>query len=304
MGMDGKPLLCHQCGSDQHLLRECPEKRHMAGGRNAGGAYVQTPGGPSAASSSSGPRVRASFFISDSEAMPHIEEVAEDDFPLQLWLPGAAAGDPATGGPAIARTTQGSNAAAWFPWWPSGKPEPAKSFLQMVQRRGEGLLVDPGSPDNLVGEAWSKRQAALTQQAGAAGPRYKDVPDFRVGGVGKEAQVCKRLVKHAVALDDGERGDYEAMEIPASEVPALLGLHSLTRLGALIDVANLRMFRVGPGGYKVHLSPGNRVNALERADTGHLLLPCSEFAQEQRGRGELSLLALTEPREGSDSAAE
>ena len=46
---------------------------------------------------------------------------------------------------------------------------------------------------------------------------------------------------------------------------------------ALIDVYNKRMMWIGPGGYKITLSPGSKVLPLENAPSGHLLLPCTEW---------------------------
>eukprot|EP00973_Karenia_brevis_P018152 2492520-Karenia_brevis.AAC.1 len=37
------------------------------------------------------------------------------------------------------------------------------------------------------------------------------------------------------------------------------------------------MHQVGPGGYKILLSPGTRTYELEESHTGHLMLPCSRF---------------------------
>ena len=48
---------------------------------------------------------------------------------------------------------------------------------------------------------------------------------------------------------------------------------------ALIDVRSKKMYLVGPGGYQIRLSPGSSEHQLVRADSGHLLLPCSRFEQ-------------------------
>eukprot|EP00973_Karenia_brevis_P014846 2028045-Karenia_brevis.AAC.1 len=37
------------------------------------------------------------------------------------------------------------------------------------------------------------------------------------------------------------------------------------------------MHQVGPGGYKILLSPGTRAYELEESHAGHLMLPCSRF---------------------------
>ena len=180
---------------------------------------------------------------------------------------------------------QSSSSKSWFPWWQVDQPQRKNDYMlvKMQGRTGEGLLVDPGSPDNLVGEAFSLRQAALARAAGAGETEHRSMEALTVGGVGKEAQTCRHKVTLPVALDRGERGGYEAPEIPDSEVPALLGMRSLDAMGAVIDCRNGRLYRVGPGGYQIRLSPGSRVNHLERASTGHLLLPCSEFMLQPDG---------------------
>eukprot|EP00972_Heterocapsa_arctica_P000665 96660-Heterocapsa_arctica.AAC.1 len=76
----------------------------------------------------------------------------------------------------------------------------------MAHRPGKELLVDPGSPDNLVGDKRSQRQAALSKVAGVAAPSYKDIPPFNVGGVGKGSQVCNQRITHAIALESQESG--------------------------------------------------------------------------------------------------
>ena len=70
-----------------------------------------------------------------------------------------------------------------------------------------------------------------------------------------------------------------------SELPGLLGLKSLVASSAVIDVANRRMFFVGPGGYKLTLSPGSQTFFLETAVSGHLLLPCTEWDDRHTGVG-------------------
>ena len=45
-------------------------------------------------------------------------------------------------------------------------------------------------------------------------------------------------MKHVVALDEWERGKYEAPELPQSDVPALVGVRALERMHAVIEVHN------------------------------------------------------------------
>ena len=35
----------------------------------------------------------------------------------------------------------------------------------------------------------------------------------------------------------------------------------------------------GPDGFKIHLSPGSKVVPMERAISGHMMIPCSDFSK-------------------------
>ena len=74
---------------------------------------------------------------------------------------------------------------------------------------------------------------------------------------------CQYKVTLPVALGRGDRGNSEAPEIPGSEVPALLGMRALAAMGPVLDCRNGRLYRVGPDGCQIKLSPGSRANPLE-----------------------------------------
>ena len=157
-------------------------------------------------------------------------------------------------------------------------------LVKMAGRNDERLLVDPGSPDNLVGENWSWRMEQLSKQAGHGPAVRSAIPAVTVGGVGKKAQSVTNKVVHRIALDSGEHGTYEAPEIKDSDVPALLGMRALTKHKALIDVGTRRLYFVGQGGYKLQLSPGSQVHDLVLSTNGHLMLPCSAFEKARQGK--------------------
>ena len=87
----------------------------------------------------------------------------------------------------------------FLPWWEEKSED--DHFLvrtSMKARAGEGLLVDPGSPDNLVGSGWSKRMNTLMTSAGGPAARYE--PHYlEVGGVGKGALEAHTKVTHSIA---------------------------------------------------------------------------------------------------------
>jgi len=70
-------------------------------------------------------------------------------------------------------------------------------------------------------------------------------------------------------------------------LPALLGLQSLTRQNAVLEMApeNEYLTIPGPGGYNVNRSPGTVRYKLERAVSGHLILPCDEYDKVSKDVG-------------------
>ena len=72
---------------------------------------------------------------------------------------------------------------------------------------------------------------------------------------------------------------YTAPTINDSQIPALLGLNSLINVGAILDMRNMHLHFTGPGplNYTAHLPEGTRTFQLERAPSGHLLLPCCKY---------------------------
>ena len=327
IGQDGKRMTCHSCGSDEHLIAQCPKRhgQHMwvnpiphqhqnqqqqqSTGVNffVGGAPPQPASEPADAA-----RSNAGWSMLD---FTNDENITNDE----------NTGEPRTS------STPTSTTAAWtnplpeeargsgstqlmFSWWPlgsgieidatssSGSHSQESYLVRMKTRKGEGLLIDPGSPGNLVGERWSQRHAQECARAGVAAPDYTSIEPFVVGGVGAKPQTCRKRVSHRIGLDDGLRGSYTAPEIPDSDVPALMGLETMDKHRALLDVHSKRLILVGPGGYKLQLSPGSRVYDLEQANTGHLMLPCSNFESVARSGQTVSFNA--EPTEHSKQQVE
>ena len=107
--------------------------------------------------------------------------------------------------------------------------------------------------------------------------------------MGAGAQQCTESMKVAVALSDGSLGTYEAPIVPNSPIPGLLGLLSLTEKRSLIDTYSKKIYFVGPGGYKIQLSPGSRALDLENSPSGHLLLPVTEFESVRSSRSDTNM---------------
>ena len=104
-----------------------------------------------------------------------------------------------------------------------------------------------------------------------------------IDGVGGgEPSVCTQAGTVFIALEDGQLATYTAPLVEGREgkeslIPSLLGLNSLTNLRVVLDLVHNKLIQLGPGGMQLQLSPGSRVLDLQRAQTGHLMLPCSAW---------------------------
>ena len=159
-----------------------------------------------------------------------------------------------------------------------------------LQGGREGLLVDVGAHDNLVGERWVRRVIALRAARGLFDVRFEkmDVP-LKVEGVGKEAQTCIERAIVPVALSDGQEGTFTAPVVPDSDIPALYGQRSLRANRAIIDTIHSRLYQLGPGEFKIIYPSGTRIFDLVDSPSGHMLLPVTEFdALPRAGRSQPS----------------
>ena len=91
-------------------------------------------------------------------------------------------------------------ASLFLPWRDEKSAD--EHFLvrtNMRKRAGEGLLVHPGFPDNLVGSDWSKRLQSLMTAAGC--PQAKYEPHLlTLGGVGQGAMTAHTKVTHNIVF--------------------------------------------------------------------------------------------------------
>eukprot|EP00973_Karenia_brevis_P072602 10084839-Karenia_brevis.AAC.1 len=84
-----------------------------------------------------------------------------------------------------------------FPTWSWIKDSAAEALenylvkTRMKNKTGEALLVDPGSPENLVGEQWFQRQSDECKRSGRPRPHYAKMdPPLEVGGFVSGTQVA------------------------------------------------------------------------------------------------------------------
>ena len=161
----------------------------------------------------------------------------------------------------------------WFP------ADVEAAFAASVRLpRGTALLVDTGSPGNIVGSEWVKDHADELQQASLPAPRYSQRQRMLTcSGVGTGTQQASHDVEVPIGLGNGRLDGYKAPELPNSRTPALLGRIAMREKRCLVDTFTNKLFMVGPGGYEIKLSPGSEIYDLEDSEAGHQMLPCSQF---------------------------
>ena len=93
-------------------------------------------------------------------------------------------------------------------------------------------------------------------------------------------------------------GQFTVPAVQYSDLPGLLGLNTLIKNRAIIDFSTMKMYFCGPGDMDLEksLPPGTETFQLERAQSGHLVLPCCEFqapASDPADTSELTLITAT-----------
>ena len=143
--------------------------------------------------------------------------------------------------------------------------------------QGEGLLVDTGAKNNLVGDGWVRRMNALNQKAGRPTSTAHDLGyTVTLGGVGKNSQRSDTYVNVPTEVA-GQPSKFSATVIQNSDLPALLGLKSLQEKNAVLDVRNNRLLlSKSPNAVKVYYQEDQvKVIDLVQAPGGYLMIPCS-----------------------------
>jgi len=162
--------------------------------------------------------------------------------------------------------------------------------LRLAQ--GEGLLVDPGAYDNLVGQAWVDRVRSILENAGqqrsiSSCKLQHPVAINGVGSghlIGQEHVSVPGLILSATGPDQPRSGmheaTYEAAMIPGSELPAMLGLKCLRSQRAILDMGTDTLWLCQPGHVTITPPSGSVRLNLETSASGHLILPFTAFDRD------------------------
>ena len=147
-------------------------------------------------------------------------------------------------------------------------------------------------------------QACIT--AGLKPQQTLRAQPLTVAGVGKGSQVVRWDMTCPLALTD-EDGDTNlhnittpVIEGEGEHLPGLLGLSSLERNRAILDTGRRLLILPGEGDYEYVLPSGATILPLEKAPSGHLVLPIDAYnkIKKQGGLPEKPLTLLTDTTEG------
>jgi hypothetical protein len=159
--------------------------------------------------------------------------------------------------------------------------------------------VDPGAWSNLVGEQWVIDMAKKALKAGCKPEQRRMTRPLTVQGVGSGSNKAEWEISMPIAVTDTTNGDpttkvydYKAPTVAGAgkNLPALLGLQSMSRQCGVLEMKDGEEYLTfpGPGGYQIEWSPGTRRYKLERAPSGHLILPCDSFQEVKPAKGGLT----------------
>ncbi len=161
----------------------------------------------------------------------------------------------------------------------------------------KGMVVDSGSVFNFSGDNWA---ADIGQDAATLGRRPKHVKrdrPLKVSGVGEGSQAATYNIELPCCFEkaDGSyaSGTFDAPCVKGSQLPGLLGLNSLEGNRGLIDFTTSKLYFLGSGDYDLAsvLPPGTDCYQLNKAPSGHLILPCNHYSafDKRQASGSLTM---------------
>ena len=194
----------------------------------------------------------------------------------------------------------------FFPWWSDTlsaadlEAPLQQTFLIRAKIAGqyrEGLLVDPGAHDNLIGIFTVKRIIECIERAGLGHlfkwtKLRKPIP---VSGVGNGAPVCEWRVELPIVLEKNGVQSLSTFSAPVvgaddapASVPALWGVKSQVKRRTIVDLVNNQIHLCGPG--QVHIdAPAASVSIpMESVVSGHMLVPCTNYQNVESGKPGIS----------------
>ena len=170
------------------------------------------------------------------------------------------------------------------------------------------LIIDSGSVSNLCGSDWAHEVVRNATQHNQTSTMHRRSQPIRLVSSGNDApEVTHDLVlPTTIRRWDGTLSS-STIQLPVvndSPLPGLLGLQALRDRHAILDTHTLRLYFCGPGEHDYLLSalpPGTESFQCELTQSGHIVLPCSEYVDANR---EENTAVSRQPTTGLDTDAE
>ena len=158
------------------------------------------------------------------------------------------------------------------------------------------LLIDPGSVGNLGGDRWARECAQVAIAHGRNPSQARRPRPLSVMGVGNGNQTCTHNCTLPIGLirSNGEahHGSFTTPVVENSDLPGLMGLHTMRNNRCVLDMVNLQLHMCGPDDVQLSVPAGTETYQLELAPSGHLVLPCGNFQSPPRNQLNTSELVL------------
>eukprot|EP00971_Amphidinium_carterae_P350103 6491381-Amphidinium_carterae.2 len=156
-----------------------------------------------------------------------------------------------------------SQQTTWTTWM-------VNQFFASLEPRlpsGEGLLLDTGCVKNLTGTGWIGRAQHV---------RMSDDGDSSllhgVGGAGTPSKGCASVPLAVRTSADDLHVVFKTKVADQQDIPALLGLESLERMGAVLDCRRGLLMLPKPGCEMKVVDVGQTIK-LEKSPSKHLMIP-------------------------------
>ena len=166
-----------------------------------------------------------------------------------------------------------------FPWWPESL---AYHSMTSLPDGRLSIIVDPGAWTNLMGADLARLLVARAIKMGHK-PQQLPMETLNVQGVGNGTQQCRYKLECPIAVPhDDDKTHLHRISTPIVEgtgaaLPGLLGLRSLETDRAILDTGRRVLIFPGPGDVKFELPPGSITIPLQKAPSGHLVIPIDDY---------------------------
>ena len=167
-----------------------------------------------------------------------------------------------------------------------------------VKQGRHGLLIDTGAVYNLNGDFWRHRYQSYLNQYALKPQAERNTAAF--SGIGGKTTVSTKMQHFPVCID-GMCGRFSSQEMEDSKTPAILGLKGIEHQQIMI-VPHDEVVII-PNGGKVRISMSKEVRMVKciRTDSGHLLLLCDGYDNEDTSQSKSLSLFQSKDISGSST---